>query len=117
MHMDAKKIIGVSVLVIVMAALGVVIVRQMSTVPEMPTGNAMPKAAVPVKPGLTEEAQPAVMDTKQPATVDAIVSDIDSEIMADEAAIAGEAAGETAVIEEEAGALNEVSEFYDENNL
>ena len=115
--MDAKKIIGVSIVVVVMAALGVVIVKQMSTVPEMPSSNTMPKTTVPVKPGLTEEAQPAVMDTKQPATVDAILSDIDSEIMADEAVIAGEAAGEAAVIEEETGALNEVSEFYDENNL
>lgn len=115
--MDAKKIIGISILVAVVTALGVVIVKQMSTVPEMSTGNVVPKAMVPVKPGLTEEAQPAVMDMKQPATVDAIVSDIDSEIMADESVIAGEAAGEAAVIEEEAGALNEVSEFYDENNL
>ncbi len=117
MHMDAKKIIGVSILVAIMAAFGVVIVKQMSTVSEMPTNSGTPKTSTPVKPGLTEEAQPVVMDTKQPATVDAIVSDIDSEIMADEAAIAGEAAGEAAVIEEEAGALNEVSEFYDENNL
>lgn len=115
--MDAKKIIGVSILVIIVAALGVIIVKQMSTIPEMPTGNTMPKAVAPIKPGLTEEAQPAVMDTKQPATVDAIIDDINSEIAADEAVIAGEAAGESAVIEEEAGALNEVSEFYDENNL
>lgn len=113
--MDAKKIIGVSILVAVVAALGVVIVKQMSALPD--TSTATPKTSTPVKPGLTEEAQPAVMDARQPATVDAIIGDINSEVTADEAAIAGEAAGEASVVEEEAGALNDVSEFYDENNL
>lgn len=118
--MDAKKIIGVTILVAVVVTLGVVIVRQMSMTPEMTprTEQQVGTRQMPVKPGLTEEPQLApAIDTKKPATVDAIVSDIDSEASADQSAVSKDADGDATVITQEGDSLNNVSQFYDETNL
>lgn len=119
--MDAKKILGVVILVGIIVAFGVVIVRQMGSVPrEMSLDTpktVMPKNVNEIPAGLTEEPQAAVMDTKQPATVDAIVGDISKEADSDTTVMSNEAAGETAVVNDESGSLNEVSKFYDDTNL
>jgi hypothetical protein len=118
--MDAKKIIGLGVLVAIVGALGVVIIKQMSTVTRPATSmttTTVPQNEPAAKKGLTEEAQLSVPDTQQPTTVDAIVGDIDSEMVSDDAAVTDEATGEAAVMEEESGSLNDVSEFYDDKNL
>lgn len=119
--MDAKKIVGVTVLVGILIAFGAIIVRQMRSVPSgmsLDTPKAMmPKDAQPVPSGMAENQQTPSIDTKKPATVDAIVGDISKESDSDSAAITSEEAGETSVVNDESGSLNEVSEFYDDKNL
>lgn len=117
--MEAKKTIGVGVLVIIVIVLGVMIVKQMATfsskTPSSSSNMMIPKNQSSPKTGLTEEPQTAPMDTKQPATVDAIVGDIEGEAAVDNQVLSDETRGEASVVEEESTSLNEVSTSYDEN--
>ena len=117
--MDTKKIIGVSVVVAVIAALGYAIVQQMSDVSPSVEGKPLTVTPQqPVKAGLSEEPQDAsVPDTRQPATVDTIVGDMESEAGSDQATMGGEVSGESSVIDNEGSSLNEVSQSYDEKSF
>jgi hypothetical protein len=118
--MDAKKIIGVSVIIALIVVLGYAIVRQMSS---MPSSSVEEKSSrnlpgEPIKSGLSEEPQDAsVPDTRQPATVDVIVGDIEAEAEIDRSAMEGELSGEASILGDEESSLNEVSQFYDEKSL
>ncbi len=120
--MDAKKIIGVSLVIALVLVLGFVLVQQMTeTSPSSDNKNpltASPQNAQGVRPGLSEESQEApLLDTRKPTTVDAIVDDIGGEVQTDQSAVSSEISGEASIIEDEGSALNEVSQFYDENSL
>ena len=119
--MDAKKITGVAIVVALIIVLGYAIVRQMSNTPSSPAEKnplAVSQDTRQIQPGLSEEPQSAPLpDTRQPATVDAIVVDIEGESGVDQSAMAGEVSGESSIFEDEGSSLNEVSQFYDENSL
>ena len=117
--MDAKKIIGVSVVIVLIVVLGFVIVQQMSNQSaEQDPLSMIPQKVQPVRPGLSEEPQVAPLpDTQKPATIDAIVDDIGGESDIVKSAIASEISGESLILEAEGSSLNEVSQFYDENSL
>ena len=117
--MDTRKIIGVTLLIVVVVALGVVIVKQMSRVSQAPTTMpSVPLTQVPAKTGLTEEPQLALLaDIKAPATIDAIVNDMSSEVVTDQSSLDTETSSETSVLDQEASSLNDISQFYDEKSL
>lgn len=120
--MDAKKIIGVALVVAIVVALGFVLVQQMSGMSpssdEKNPSAASSQNAQSVRPGLSEDAQVAPLpDTRKPTTVDAIVDDIGGEAGADQSAVNNEVSGESSVVDDEGSSLNEVSQFYDENSL
>ena len=117
--MDTKKIIGVMVLVAIVVALGGVIFKQMSQMSGSSADTpAVMVSSTPVKNGLTEAPQLApTLDTKAPATIDAIVGDISGEASSSQALFDAEASGETSVLDKEESSLNSVSQFYDETNL
>ncbi len=120
--MDAKKIIGVTLVVAVIVVFGFVLVQQMSDMSPSPNPGqpltVVPQNGQPVRPGLSEDAQDAPLpDTRKPATIDAIVLDISGEAEIDNSVLANEISGESSIIEDEGSSLNEVSQFYDENSL
>lgn len=120
--MDAKKIIGVAIVVALLIVLGYAIVREMSGMTSVPAvENPMavsPRNTQPVRPGLSEEPQSApLLDTRKPATVDAIIGDLEREGATEQSALESEISGESSILEDEATSLNEVSQFYDENSL
>ncbi|MBP7811297.1 MAG: hypothetical protein KA054_00415 [Candidatus Moranbacteria bacterium] len=120
--MDAKKIIGVAIAVVILIVLGYAIINGMSEMTSAPTEqNPMvvsPKNTQPVRPGLSEEPQSAPLpDVREPATVDAIVDDLEKEVVTEQSAMESEVLGESSILENEATSLNEVSQFYDENSL
>lgn len=120
--MDAKKIIGVSLVIALVLVLGFVLVQKMTEMSPSSDNKNPPTASLQnaqgLRPGLSEEPQEASLpDTRKPTTVDAIVDDIEGESIADQSAVSSEVSGETSIIEDEGSALNEVSQFYDEKNL
>ena len=120
--MDAKKIIGIALAGVLLIVLGYAIVQQMSGMSpssaEKDPMVASPRNTQPVRPGLSEEPQDALLpDTRQPATVDAIVSDLEREVGIEQSAMESEISGESSILEDEESSLNEVSQFYDENSL
>ncbi len=120
--MDVKKSVGIGILAVAVVAVGFLVVRQVRSldgVSGQPMGlGALPRNTSSTSTQITSETGDVSMrNTREPASVDAIIDDMGREANADQAALINEAVGESATVMQDSQSLNDVSQFYDDKSL